>query len=93
MKQVTSNEQKERLRYVSDRLTSAEELLRQALNGGGGSNPRPPQPTSTIELYHSDSCSSSLTAIVDYTTRCENLRGLPDAWGVEINGRCERFKF
>lgn len=156
MRQSTSNEQKERLRYVSDRLTSAEELLRQALNGGGGPlpPPRPPQYGEAVELYHSDSCSGSeiamvssltncdlfeqtgsaawavkvgnkchnindtapalacrafksaaspyavkiyhsdscsgnLTAVVDYRTRCEDLRGLPDAWGIEANGRCE----
>lgn len=88
MRQVTSNEQKERLRYVSDRLTSAEELLRQALNGGGGNNPRPPQYPSSVELYHSDSCSGNLIARVNAYTSCQSFSQAQATWGVKIDGQC-----
>lgn len=90
MRQSTSNEQKERLRYVSDRLTSAEELLRQALNGGGGPlpPPRPPQYGEAVELYHSDSCSGGLIARVTPATSCQSFAQAQQAWGVKINGKC-----
>lgn len=45
---------------------------------------------SAIKIYTSDNCSSgTLVSYVDSRTRCENLRGMSDAWGIEINGQCE----
>ncbi|WP_374033340.1 hypothetical protein ACES2I_11110 [Bdellovibrio bacteriovorus] len=86
MGQVSSPDQKERLRYVSDRLSTAEELLRQAL-GGGGSYPPPPSHGS-VELFRSDSCSGSLIGTVSPASSCERFSSAGDTWGVRINGQC-----
>ncbi|WP_374030500.1 hypothetical protein [Bdellovibrio bacteriovorus] len=86
MGQVSSPDQKERLRYVSDRLTSAEELLRQAL-GGGGSSPPPPS-YGSVELFRSDSCSGSLIGTVSAASSCERLSSAGDTWAVRIKGQC-----
>lgn len=40
------------------------------------------------KIYHSDSCSGGLIAIVDAGTNCSKLKGLADAWAIEVNGRC-----
>ncbi|AFY01987.1 hypothetical protein [Bdellovibrio bacteriovorus] len=87
MGQVSSPDQKERLRYVTDRLNSAEELLRQALGGAGGSTPPPPT-YGSVELFRSDSCSGSLIGTVSAASSCERFSSAGDTWGVRINGQC-----
>jgi len=88
-REASTNQQKERLRYISQRLSSAENLLQSSL--GGGNFPPPPPPPSNgggIELYHSDSCSGTLIGTANPGTRCEKFAGAGDAWGVKMNGQC-----
>lgn len=88
-REASSSTQKERLRYISQRLLSAESLLQESLSGGGGGRPIPPPPTgNTIELYRSDSCSGTLMGTASAGTRCDKFAGAGDAWGVKINGKC-----
>lgn len=42
-----------------------------------------------VKIFHSDSCSSNLLAIVNYTTNCSSLEGLSSAWAIEVNGQCQ----
>jgi hypothetical protein len=90
-REASTNEQKERLRYITQRLTSAESLLQESLGGSGNypSPPPPPPPSSgAVELYRSDSCTGTLLGTASAGTRCEKFAGAGDAWGVKINGEC-----
>ena len=95
----TSLQDKERARYVTDRLQNAQDLLRQSLSSGGGNpppySPRPPSypspgpaPDGRVEIYRSDTCSSSFVAAVDEATDCDRLATAGSAWGVKVNGQC-----
>lgn len=44
----------------------------------------------SVELYHSDSCSSDLQAFIDESTNCADLgtRVTSSVWGVKIGSRC-----
>jgi hypothetical protein len=69
---------------VNNKLQETIAIL-QNLGGGGG---RPPVfPGGSVELYHSDSCSSELIATVSYASDCTSLKSAR-AWGVKINGQC-----
>lgn len=87
-----TNEQKERVRYISDRLISAESLLQQALGGNPApippAPPAPPTQGGSIDLYHSDNCSGSLIGSANAATRCDKFSSAPTAWAVRINGQC-----
>ena len=90
---ATSSDQKERLRYVNDRLSRAEVLLRQTLSQQPNnpsyppSLPEPPQQFTQIELYKSDSCSGSLIGLINEETNCQTYSDTT-VWGIKINGQC-----
>lgn len=88
---TASLQDKERIRYVSDRLTSAQDILNQSLNAPPPPYRSPPSnpgnSSDRIEFYHSDSCSSELVMIVDAWTDCDSL-GSSSVWGVKIRGVC-----
>lgn len=87
-REASTNDQKERLRYISQRLLSAENLLQSSL-GGGNFPPPPPQPPSGgVEIYHTDSCTGSLIGTANPGTRCDKFASAPSAWAVKINGEC-----
>jgi hypothetical protein len=85
----------ERVRYVSDRLRAISDLLNQSLDHednpppypGPGPGPYPPpQPLLDVELFRSDSCSSSFVGTANETTDCNSkFRTAPTVWGVRIN--------
>lgn len=78
----------ERIRYIQQRLMSATSVLQNSLNGPGYPPP-PPQDGSSIELYHSDSCSGELLGRINYNTNCEAaFRNETAAWAIKINGQC-----
>ncbi len=88
-----TNDQKERLRYVNDRLGRAEELLRQVLSEQPNLpqppppfNP-PPQQGSPVEMYKSDSCKDSLIGMINFGTNCQSFAG-SSVWGIKVNGQC-----
>lgn len=91
--QLTDNDQKERLRYVSDRLNNAENLLRQSL--GNPNQPPPPPPPQqpptgpSVAMYHSDSCSGDLIGNINPSTDCQKFNGAPDVWAIKVNGQCQ----
>jgi hypothetical protein len=88
-REASTNDQKERLRYISQRLTSAENLLQSSLGGGNFPPPPPPQPPSSgVEIYHTASCTGSLIGTANPGTRCEKFATAPAAWAVKINGQC-----
>lgn len=87
---ATTSDQKERIRYIQGRLTSAKQLLEDSL-GGGGSYPPIPPPSygGNIEIYQSDSCSGSLVGTANINTNCSSkFSTAGHAWGVRINGEC-----
>lgn len=92
---ATTNDQKERLRYVNDRLDRAESLLRQALSQPQPpTHPQPPpfqppQQGGQVEMFRSDRCDGSLSAIISTHTNCEALSTEGSAWAVNINGQCK----
>jgi len=91
-KVVTTQDQKERLRYVNDRLNNAENLLRQLLMNPPVQPPpyQPPQPApeTLVEMYNSDTCSGSLVGRVNPGTSCQSYAGAAAVWGIKVNGRC-----
>lgn len=93
-KTATTNDQKERLRYVNDRLDRAENLLRQVLMSPP-SHPQPPpyqppqpQPYEQVEMFKSDNCSSALIGIVNPGTGCNSYSSAAAVWGIKVNGKC-----
>lgn len=91
---ATTNDQKERLRYVNDRLDRAESLLRQVLNSPP-SHPQPPpyqppqpQPGDQVEMFKSDSCNGSLVGMVNPGTNCQAYANAAAVWAIKINGKC-----
>lgn len=85
---ATTNDQKERLRYVNDRLDRAESLLRQALSQPSHPQPPPYNPGGQVEMYRSDSCSSDLVGVVNPGTNCSSYNGASDVWSIKVNGQC-----
>lgn len=95
---TSSESQRQRLRYVLDRLSNAESVLMSSLNdsgGGGGHYPYPPNDDDnrgSVELYNSDSCSSGLIGMVGPRTNCSKFQGASAAWGIKINGSCKNIE-
>ncbi len=93
---ATTNDQKERLRYVNDRLDRAENLLRQVLaQPQPPTHPQPPpyqpphpQPGDQVEMFKSDSCNGSLVGIVNPGTNCQSYSGAAAVWAIKVNGKC-----
>lgn len=87
---ATTSDQKERIRYIQVRLTSAKQLLEESLGGGGGYPPIPPPSYGgNIEIYQSDSCSGSLVGTANVNTNCSSkFSTAGQAWGIRVNGEC-----
>lgn len=92
---ATTNDQKERLRYVNDRLDRAESLLRQALSQPQPpTHPQPPpfqppQQGGQVEMFRSDRCDGSLVGTVHPGTNCQAAyQGGADVWAIRVNGKC-----
>lgn len=79
-----SSEQKDRVRFISQKLALAENYLQQSLN----QYPNPPPQEKNVELFQSDSCSGDLVAFINSTTDCSRLSGTESVWGIRANGRC-----
>ncbi|MFM6929822.1 MAG: hypothetical protein ACKOX6_15235 [Bdellovibrio sp.] len=99
LKSSSSNDQRQRLRYVLDRLSNAESILQSSLNsdgGGGGHYPYPPNDdndnTGSVELYSTDSCSSGLIGMINPRTNCSKFQGASAAWGIKVNGSCKNIQ-
>lgn len=89
LRETSSSSAKQRLQYISDRLESAENLLRDSLGGGGGGRPIPPPPGGgSVEFYRSDSCSGSMIGAVGANTRCDKFAGANDVWAIKVAGKC-----
>lgn len=82
---VTSPQQKERVRYISQKLFQAEQYLQKSLNIPNN----PPQPSGQVELFKSDSCNGDLVAIVGPSTDCSRFSATESVWAVRINGKCQ----
>lgn len=81
-------QQKERVRYISQKLALAETYLQQSLN----QQPPPYQPPGNevnVELFRSDSCNGDLVGIVNSTTDCSRLAGAGNVWAIRVNGKCQ----
>lgn len=96
-KTATTNDQKERLRFVNDRLDRAENMLRQVLAGQPAppTHPQPPpyqppqpQPGSQVEMYKSDSCNGSLVGNINPATNCQVYSSAAAVWAIKVNGKC-----
>lgn len=90
-KTATTNDQKERLRYVNDRLDRAENLLRQALAQPNDPQPPPYEPPHSydqVEMFKSDSCNGSLVGIVNPGTNCQSYLNAASVWAIKVNGKC-----
>lgn len=84
--EVTVPQQKERVRYISQKLAQAEQLLQQSLNLP--TNP-PPSQSQNVELFRSDSCRDSLVGIVNPGTDCSRFSASDSVWGIRVNGVCQ----
>lgn len=82
---VTTPQQKERVRYISQKLSQAEQYLQKSLNIPNN----PPQPSGQVELFKSDSCNGDLVGIVGPATDCSRFSTTESVWGVRINGKCQ----
>jgi uncharacterized membrane protein len=76
---------KEHARIINAKLTTAEILLRQSL---GQPQPPQPDPNQTVEMYRSDSCSSSFVGNIHPTTNCQKFAGSENVWAIKVNGQC-----
>lgn len=91
--EVTTPQQKERVRYINQKLAQAESYLQQSLSSP--TNPptypptNPPPQNQNVEFYRSDSCSSELVAVVNPMTDCSRYAGAERVWAIRVNGRCE----
>lgn len=88
--EVTTPQQKERVRYISQKLAQAENYLQQALNLP--TNPPtypPPYQGPKIELYENDSCyDDDLIGIMNSTTDCNRFASSKRVWSIKVNGQC-----
>lgn len=83
-----SPQDRERVRYIDQRLSASYTWLWNSLNQPGQPYP-PPGSNSTIELFHSDNCSTELIGRVNFNTNCSlAFSGSPMTWGVRIDGVC-----
>jgi len=86
-------QQKERVRYISQKLALAESYLQQSLN----QNPPVPQPPPyqppgndvNVEMFQSDSCNGDLIGIVSSSTDCSRFSGAGNVWAIRVNGKCQ----
>lgn len=86
--EVTTPQQKERVRFIQQKLAQAENYLQQALNLP--TNPtNPPSQGQNVELFRSDSCGSDLVGIVNPTTDCGRFSTTDKVWGIRVNGKCQ----
>ncbi len=79
-------QQKERVRYISQKLALAESYLQQSLNQ---LPPNPPHQEANVELFRSDSCSSDLVAVVNSTTDCSRFNDTESVWAIRVNNKCQ----
>ncbi len=55
---------------------------------GGDTDPTPPSRRS-VELFHGDKCDRGLRAVVNQSTRCENLPNASQSvWSIRVGGQC-----
>lgn len=88
-------QQKERVRYISQKLALAESYLQQSLNQSP--NPPVPQPPPyqppgsevNVEMFQSDSCNGDLIGIINATTECSRFSGAGNVWAIRVNGKCQ----
>lgn len=86
--EVTTPQQKERVRYIQQKLSQAENFLQQALNIP--TNPtNPPSQGQNVEMFRSDSCGSDLVGIVNPTTDCNRFNTADRVWAIRVNGKCQ----
>ena len=89
MQSSLSPTDRERVRYIDQRLMSAINQLQNSLNNPGNPPPYQPPSGSTVELYHDDRCTSDLIGHVNYSTNCEMaFTGASTAWAIRVNGQC-----
>lgn len=84
--EVIVPQQKERVRYISQKLAQAEQFLQQSLNTP--TNPSP-SPSQNVELFRSDSCRDSLVGLVNPGTDCSRFSTSDSVWGIRVNGVCQ----
>lgn len=91
---ATNSDQKERLRYVNERLDRTNSLLAQLLAQPSDPITPPytppvpiPHPGSVVELYRSDSCLGELIGTVAMGTQCSNF-DKSQVWAIKTNGKC-----
>ena len=83
--EVTTPQQKERVRYISQKLAQAENYLQQALN----LPTNPPHQGQNVDFFRSDSCSSELVGVVNPTTDCNRFSPTEKVWAIRVNGQCQ----
>ena len=90
-----TGQQKERVRYISQKLALAESYLQQSLS----QYPQPPVPQPppyqppgsevNVEMFQSDSCNGDLIGIVNASTDCSRFSGAGNVWAIRVNGKCQ----
>lgn len=85
-------QQKERVRYISQKLALAESYLQQSLNQypTPPNQPQPPPTNETkVEMFRSDNCSDELVGIINSSTDCSRFNGAGNVWAIRVNGKCQ----
>ena len=82
-------QQKERVRYISQKLALAESYLQQSLNQYPTPPNQPPSNEAKVEMFRSDNCSDDLVGIINSSTDCSRFNGAGAVWAIRVNGKCQ----
>lgn len=82
-------QQKERVRYISQKLALAESYLQQSLNQYPTPPNQPPANETKVEMFRSDNCSDDLVGIINSSTDCSRFNGAGAVWAIRVNGKCQ----